>query len=84
VTETTPALRDDALSSFDDRYAAVRGRLLAVCIGLVGADAAEDVVHDVCLRGRSRRRQLRDDSAFEPWLVRMAINLCYNHHRSRR
>lgn len=84
VTETTPALREDSHATFDDRYAAVRGRLLAVCIGLVGLDSAEDVVHDVYLRARSRWRQLRDETAFEPWLVRMAINLCYNHHRSDR
>jgi RNA polymerase sigma factor (sigma-70 family) len=83
VTEPTPALAD-ATASFDDRYAALRPRLLAICTGLVGIEAAEDVVQDVYLRGRGRYGQLRDPVSFAPWLVRMAINLCYNRHRSRR
>jgi hypothetical protein len=62
VTETTPALAD-ATASFDDRYAALRPRLLAICSGLVGIDAAEDVVQDGYLRGRGRHGQLRDPAS---------------------
>lgn len=82
VTETTQTLGDRSRAAFDDAYGAARPRLIAICTGLVGIDAAEDVVQEVYLRGRSRFAQLRDQSAFDAWLARMAINLCYNRHRS--
>lgn len=70
-------------ATFDERFAAVRERLMHICIGLVGRDAAEDVVHDVYLRARARQRQLRDPDRFDAWICRAAINLCYTRHRDR-
>lgn len=66
---------------YDERFEAVRPRLVAICIGLVGRDAAEDVVHDTYVRGRRRLGQLRDPEALEAWLARIAVNGCYNHRR---
>jgi hypothetical protein len=80
VTEAAPSPAVDE-ATFDRRFAEVRPRLLRICAGLVGHDHAEDVVHDVYLRARSRRRQLRDDDLFEAWICRAAINECYNRHR---
>ena len=87
VTEPRPisAARDDRLvADYDSRFAAARDRLVGICAGLVGTDAAEDVVHDAYLRGRSRFAQLRDLDLFESWLTRSAINLCLNRQRRAR
>jgi RNA polymerase sigma-70 factor (ECF subfamily) len=82
VTEATPGQTAIA-ATFDERFALVRDRLLRICIGLVGADDAEDVVQDLYLRARDRAGQLRDDDRFDAWLARAAINLCFNRHRTR-
>ena len=83
VTDT-PEQVASAASVFDAQFAAARERLVRVCAGFVGADAADDVVHDTYLRARTRQRQLRDADLFEAWLTRIAINLCMNRHRSQR
>ena len=72
---------EDAIA-YDERFELVRARLLRVCIGLVGADAAEDVVQDAYLRGRQRIGQLRDQDLFDGWITRLAVNLCVNRHRA--
>jgi len=82
VTEATPSpAAQSHPTTFDDRFAAVRERLLHICIGLVGSDHAEDVVQDVYLRARARQGQLRDPDLFDAWICRAAINLCYTRHR---
>ena len=81
MTEAAPSPATD-LAIFNRRFAEARPRMLRICAALVGNDQAEDVVHDIYLRARSRRRQLRDDDLFEAWICRAAINECYNRHRS--
>ena len=71
----------DALVDFDAQFADGRHRLLRITASLVGADEAEDVVHDTYLLGRRRFDQLRDRSAYEPWITRIAVNLCYSRQR---
>jgi RNA polymerase sigma-70 factor, ECF subfamily len=71
----------DARADFDARFASVRDRLLRITGSLVGADEAEDVVQDTYLLGRRRFGQLREHSAFEPWITRIAVNVCYSRHR---
>lgn len=68
-------------SDFDDRFAVVRGRLIAICTPLVGSHEAQDVVQDTYLAGRSRYARLRDPDAFDAWLIRIAINRCMDRHR---
>ena len=80
----TPKPATIDVPAFDERFADARGRLVRLCATFVGADAADDVVHDTYLRARSRYRQLRHPELFESWLTRIAINLCMNLHRSRR
>lgn len=67
--------------SFDEQYGHARERLLAICIGLVGREDAEDVVQETYLRARRRFGQLRDPTAFDAWLTRIAINLCHTQRR---
>jgi RNA polymerase sigma-70 factor (ECF subfamily) len=82
-TELTEAAPSPAIdhAAFDRRFAAVRDRLMRICIGLAGQDMAEDIVHDVYLRARSRRHQLRDIDLFDAWICRAAVNECFNRHR---
>jgi RNA polymerase sigma factor (sigma-70 family) len=78
-SEVTDA--DDSHADFDVRFEQARDRLLRIAGSLVGADEAEDVVHDTYLLGRRRFAQLREGAAFEPWITRVAVNLCYSRHR---
>ena len=71
----------DARAEFDARFALARERLLRITASLVGTVDAEDVVQDTYLLGRRRFDQLRDDTAFEPWVTRIAVNLCFGRHR---
>jgi RNA polymerase sigma-70 factor (ECF subfamily) len=50
----------------------------------VGADAAEDVVHDAFLRGRRAFHQLRDEDLFEGWITRIAVRVCLDLRRADR
>jgi RNA polymerase sigma-70 factor (ECF subfamily) len=43
----------------------------------VGTQGADDIVQDTYLAARSRIDQLRDVSALDRWLARIAENLCY-------
>jgi RNA polymerase sigma factor (sigma-70 family) len=82
VVEASPVADEtDARVDFDARFELARGRLLRIAASLVGPDEAEDVVQDTFLLGRRRYGQLRDRSAFEPWLTRIAVNLCFGRHR---
>ena len=83
-TEPRPisATGNEQAIAYDERFALVRERLLRICTGLVGVDAAEDVVQDAYLRGRQRIGQLRDIDLFDGWVTRIAVNLCINRHRS--
>jgi RNA polymerase sigma-70 factor, ECF subfamily len=83
LTERPPTSATD-LATFDRRFAELQPRLLRICAGLVGADQAQDVVHDTYLRSRSRYAQLRDAAHFDAWVARTATNLCFNRHRSGR
>jgi RNA polymerase sigma-70 factor (ECF subfamily) len=76
VTEGSEARVD-----FDARFELARGRLLRITASLVGPDDAEDVVQDTYLLGRRRFAQLRQHTAFEPWVTRIAVNLCFGRHR---
>ncbi len=69
-------------AAYDERFAAVRDRLVRICTGLVGADTAEDLVQEADLRRRDRFGQLRDAELFDGWITRVAVNLCMNRHRS--
>jgi RNA polymerase sigma-70 factor, ECF subfamily len=65
---------EDPEGTFHDRFEAVRDRLTAICRTVVGAEDADDVVQETYLRARSRIGQLRNPTALEAWLVRIALN----------
>ena len=84
MTQPLSTPREVSLDVYDMRFAMVRDRLVAICRGLVGADAAEDVVHDTFLRGRRAFHQLRDDELFEAWITRIAVRVCLDLRRANR
>ncbi|HVM25698.1 MAG TPA: sigma factor [Candidatus Limnocylindrales bacterium] len=79
AAEVTDA--NDARADFDARFDLARERLLRIAGSLVGAEEADDVVHDSYLLGWQRYDQLREASAFESWLTRIVVNQCFGRHR---
>lgn len=65
----------------DSAFAAARPRLVRIASSLVGADAAEDVVHDTYLMARARLGQLRDPGAIEAWLARICVHRSFRVRR---
>lgn len=47
-------------------------------------DAAEDIVHDVLLRGWAQRERLRDEAKLLAWLHQMTRNAIVDHYRAAR
>jgi RNA polymerase sigma-70 factor (ECF subfamily) len=84
VTQPLSTPQEVGLDVYDARFAMGRDRLIRICSGLVGVDAAEDVVHDAFMRGRRRFHQLRDEDLFEAWITRIAINACLDLRRANR
>ena len=84
MTQPLSVPHEVGLEVYDTRFAMGRDRLIRICSGLVGADVAEDVVHDTFLRGRRRFHQLRDEDLFEAWITRIAINVCLDLRRANR
>jgi RNA polymerase sigma factor (sigma-70 family) len=86
VTESraAPDRWELGVDEFDAHFALMRDRLVRICIGLVGASMAEDVVHDTFIRGRARRAQLRDNDLFDAWITRIAIRICLDRKAARR
>lgn len=84
MTQPLSVRHEVGLDDYDARFAMGRDRLVRICSGLVGADLAEDVVHDAFLRGRRRFHQLRDEDLFEAWITRIAINVCLDLRRANR
>jgi RNA polymerase sigma-70 factor (ECF subfamily) len=82
AAEVTDA--NDARADFDARFALARERLLRIAGSLVGAEEADDVVHDSYLLGRQRFDQLREASAFEGWMTRIVVNQAFGRHRRTR
>jgi RNA polymerase sigma-70 factor (ECF subfamily) len=78
-----PSASARAASALDVRFEALRPRLTGLAASLVGADAAEDVVHDAYLRARDRLGQLHDRGALDSWFTRIVVRTAYNHHRRR-
>lgn len=78
-----PSASTRVASALDIRFEALRPRLTALAASLVGAGAAEDVVHDAYLRARDRLGQLHDRGALDSWFTRIVVRTAYNHHRRR-
>ena len=72
------------VQELDRQFEAHRAGLRRLCASMVGADEADDVVQDTYMVARRRLAQLQDPAALGPWLKRIAVNRCYDHHRRHR
>jgi RNA polymerase sigma-70 factor, ECF subfamily len=60
-------------------------RIAGLVYSLIGkSDAIEDVCHNAFLKMISGLPKLRDAKSFEPWLFRIARNVCNDHFRKER
>lgn len=66
--------RDEVVASFDERFARLRPRLVAVCTAVIGPDDAADLVQETYIRATERLHQLRDPGLLDAWVVRIALN----------
>ena len=69
--------RSLSVDEFDARFDRARPRVRAVARSILGEQHADDIVQDTYLAARSRLDQLREVSALDRWLARIAENLCY-------
>ena len=72
-----PINRSLSVDEFDARFDRARPRVRAVARSILGEQHADDIVQDTYLAARSRLDQLRQVSALDRWLARIAENLCY-------
>lgn len=64
-------------SAYTRLVKASASRVFAICLGTVGNRAdAEDIAQQAFLKGYSQIGQLRNGQQFEPWIARIAKNLC--------
>ncbi|HEY3254934.1 MAG TPA: sigma factor, partial [Polyangiaceae bacterium] len=69
------ALRSDLLA-FEHLYRRHAGFALNLAVRIQGsANDAEDIVHDAFLKASERLSELRDASAFRPWLGSIVVRL---------
>jgi RNA polymerase sigma-70 factor (ECF subfamily) len=60
-------------------------RVFALCLGMMGsAHDAEDLTQEVMLKGFANIRKLSDAGRFEPWILKVARNLCLDALRRRK
>ncbi len=78
------ARRDD-LGAFEALYRRHAGFAMNLAVRIQGsANDAEDIVHDAFLRVNERLPELRDASAFRPWLGSIVVRLVRTRLRRRR
>ena len=80
----TRARRSD-LAAFESLYRRHAGFAMNLAVRIQGsANDAEDIVHDAFLKARERLAELRDGSAFRPWLGSIVVRLVRTRLRRRR
>lgn len=71
--------RTSALATLFERHHA---RLYRFCLRMTGdRHASEDLVQDVFMRMLKYRKSFKDETAFAPWMFRIARNACVDHLR---
>ncbi len=72
-------------SAFNQLAAGEIDRLYAIAYRILGRqDAAEDAVQDGLVSAWRELPRLRDPDAFQGWLTRIVVHLCYREARQRR
>ncbi|HEY2408881.1 MAG TPA: RNA polymerase sigma factor [Polyangiaceae bacterium] len=77
--------READLLAFEVLYRRHAGFAMNLAVRIQGtASDVEDVVHDAFIRAHDRLAELRDDSAFRPWLGSIVVRLIRTRLRRRR
>ena len=59
--------------------------VFAMCLGMLGnIDDAEDIAQETILKGLLKIKKLDKAGQFEPWILKIARNLCYDFLRRRK
>jgi RNA polymerase sigma-70 factor (ECF subfamily) len=82
---TVQRARRGDFDAFEVLYREHVGRIYALCLRLTGDPArAEEATQDAFVRAWRKLDQFRGDSRFSSWLYRLASNVVFMGHRSRR
>jgi RNA polymerase sigma-70 factor (ECF subfamily) len=83
--ELVAACRRGDTSAYARLVKVYSGRIFAICMGMLGnSHDAEDIAQQALLKGLASIRQLRSDTQFGAWLIRIAKNLCIDFIRKRK
>lgn len=83
-TSLVRAAQGGSLAAFEQLFRAHEQRIYRVALHMVGeTSAAEDITQDTFVRAWENLRYLRHEKAFTGWLRRIALNLIWDHIRSR-
>lgn len=83
--ELVAASRRGDTSAYAGLVKAYSGRVFAVCMSILGnSHDAEDITQQTLLKGFACIKQLRSDTQFGAWLIRIAKNLCIDFIRQRK
>jgi len=83
--ELVAACRRGDTSAYAGLVKVYSGRIFAICMGMLGnSHDAEDIAQQALLKGLASIKQLRSDTQFGAWLIRIAKNLCIDFIRKRK
>ena len=83
--ELVAACRCGDTSAYARLVKVYSGRVFAICLGMLGnSHDAQDVAQQALLKGFASIKQLRSDTQFGAWLIRIAKNLCIDFIRKQK
>lgn len=71
-------------AAFEEIIRANKERVLKVVSNMVPSDAVEEAAQETFVRAYGALHSFRGKGAFEHWLVRIAVNTCYDYWRRER
>ncbi|SDL49967.1 sigma-70 family RNA polymerase sigma factor [Paenibacillus jilunlii] len=87
-TMDKPMTRDNVLlgeEAFFERLYAEHRKLYSIALSYMRSEAdALEVVQEASCRAWMKRKKLRNEAAFTPWVIRITINCCMDELRRRK
>ncbi|NUU62209.1 sigma-70 family RNA polymerase sigma factor [Paenibacillus agri] len=83
IRKTDFALSEE--EAFFERLYVERRKLYAIAYSYLGSEAdALEVVQEASCRAWMKRKKLKDEQAFTPWVIRITINCCMDELRRKK